>query len=141
LTRKQLAKLVERWRQVLIPEWRVTLMDCPHPDWDQNEEDFWARCQTSEDYQALKVYFPDESLERSPREIEITVVHELLHALTRPWRKQIDDVGFNLDSIRGREIRKIREHEEEKLVDRLAYVLVAQTHGAEAFGTIERTKD
>lgn len=138
MTRKQLAKLVEHWRQALAPEWRVTLIDHPPPD---SDGDFWAICRRKEDYLSITVHFTDKCLERSPREIEITAVHELLHAIFRPWGKQIDDVAFDLGNVRAGALRREREHEEEQLVDRLAYALVAQTHGAEAFGTVERTKD
>jgi hypothetical protein len=137
MTRKQLAKLVEAWRKVLLPEWRVFLMDEPPPE-NSEDNDFWAICQTKDDYRELCVFFSDDCLERSARQVEITVVHELLHALTRPWRQQIDDVAFDLGNIRASALRELREHEEEQLVDRLAYVLVAQTHESEAFGTVER---
>lgn len=135
MKRKQLPKLVEEWRKVLLPEWRVTLLDHPPPD--HEDDDYWALCQTKDDYLAISVYFTDECLERSDREIEITVVHEMLHALTRPWRKMRDDVFSDLPRAKYDQFSRTQEHEEEQLVDRLAYVLVAQTHGAEAFGTVE----
>lgn len=135
VSREELAELVESWRKELIPEWRVTLSDDPPPDFENDEA--WAACQRGDDYLAITVHLTDECLKRSAREIEITVVHELLHALFRPWAKQIEDVAFDLGSLRASALRKEREHEEEQLVDRLAYCLVAQAHDAEAFGTAE----
>jgi hypothetical protein len=134
MSRRQLAKLVEAWRKMLIPEWRVTLKETLPPDHDG---DCWATCQTSDDYRSITVHFTDDLLEESPRQVEITIVHEFLHALTRPWRKLIDDVEYEVSKPKFDLLNELREHEEEQLVDRLSCVLVAQTHGAEAFGTIE----
>lgn len=135
MTRKQLPKIVEAWRKALAPEWRVTLMDTPLPDHD--EDDFWAVCQTKDDCLSLTIHFTDDCLKRSDREIEITIVHELLHALTRPWRKLLDDIRDDMSLEKHRTLDQQREHEEEQLVDRLAFTLVAQTHGAEPFGTVQ----
>jgi hypothetical protein len=135
VTRKQLAKLVEAWRKVLLPEWRVKLMDHAPPDHDM--ENSWAVCQTNDDYLHINVYFTDELLKEPPRKIEITVVHELLHALVRPWRRLLNAVEDDLPARAHHALHEEQEHEEEQLVDRLAYALVAQTHGAEPFGTIE----
>ncbi len=104
MTRQLLAKLVEEWRNVLIPEWRITLMTKAPPDKDMEN-------------------------------------HELLHALVRPWRRLVDAIEDDLPARAHHALSSEQEHQEEALVDRLSYVLVAQTYGAEAFGTIERTKD
>jgi hypothetical protein len=134
MPRKELAELVEAWRKVLLPEWRVVLM---HSLLEGHEDDGWAVCQTDDDYRRLRVHFTDGLLERGPREIEITIVHELLHALTRPWRKLIDDVADDVGAPKHKLLHDLQSHEEEQLVDRLSFVIVCQTHDAEAFGTVE----
>jgi hypothetical protein len=139
VTRRQLAKLVEAWRKVLTPEWRITLMDEPPPDEDMANT--WACCQTNDDYLHINVHFTDELLKENHRKIEITVVHELLHAITRPWRRLVDAVEDDLPARAHRVLTSEQEHQEEAFVDRLSCVIVAQTHGSEAFGTIERSKD
>jgi hypothetical protein len=134
MPRKELAELVEAWRKVLLPEWRVVLM---HSLPEGNDGDCWAVCETADDYQRLRVHFTDDLLNRGPREIEITIVHELLHALTRPWRKLIDDVEEDIAAGKHKLLHDFQSHEEEQLVDRLSYVIVCQTHNAEPFGTVE----
>ncbi len=135
MTRAELAELVERWRAILVPEWRIRLCDEPWSD-AAEMDDYWAISQCHEDYADQKVHFPDASLERHPLDIETTVVHELLHALTRPWRDQVDSVRMALANDTAQVLRNQREHEEEQLVDRLARVLVAQAHGRRPFGTV-----
>jgi hypothetical protein len=134
MPQKELAELVEAWRKVLIPEWRVFLKADLPPDHDG---DCWATCQTSGDYREIRVHFTDDCLRRSRREIEITIVHEFLHALTRPWRKLLDDVEDEVAKPKHDLLNEVREHEEEQLVDRLSYVIVAQTHDSEPFETVE----
>jgi len=137
VTRTELAALVERWRRILLPEWRVVLMDGPPPD--EQHDSFWAISQTKNDYREICVYFTPECLDDRSR-CEVTVVHELLHALTRPWRQQIDSVASDLAAPAYHALRRAREHEEEQLVDRLARVLVSLVGGSDrtaAYGTRE----
>jgi hypothetical protein len=139
VTRTELAALVERWRRILLPEWRVLLMDGPPPD--AEHDGFWAICETKPDYRELCVYFTPECLADRDR-CEVTVVHELLHALTRPWRQQIDSIASDLAAPAYHALRRAREHEEEQLVDRLARVIVflaGGTDGIAAYGTREFT--
>jgi hypothetical protein len=124
MTREQLACAVERWRLILIPEWRVVLMD-ERPPWEV-DNDFHAVSQTSEDYTEIRVHFTDECLLRDDAQVEVTIAHELLHALTRPWRGITDRVAPYLPQFAIDQLEAERVHEEEKLVDRLSRVLIAQ---------------
>lgn len=133
MTRKRLALLVEDWRRILLPEWRVIVYDEPLDDMEVG--DAWAACRTPDDYLKIHVYFTDKLLKESAEEIETTVVHELLHALTRPWRKQLDSVSYELGNLKTSALRESQEHEEEKLIDRLAYALVARERETAAVGT------
>lgn len=117
---------------ILLPEWRVELHDKPWPDAEEMD-DYWAISRCHDDYTTQKIHFPDESLEREPLAIEITVVHELLHALTRPWREQINSLAGSLSREAYTTLADARVHEEEQLVDRLARVLVAQRYGAQPY--------
>ncbi len=134
MTRPQLARLVEQWRKDLLPEWRVTLHDEPLEDMET--EGAWAVCRTSDDYSKIQIHFTDDLLKQSNEEVEATVIHELLHALTRPWRKQLDAVSFELGNAKTAPLREQAEHEEEKLVDRLAYLLAGWAHGVEPCRTL-----
>jgi hypothetical protein len=135
VTRAELAELVEHWRAILLPEWRIEMHDEPWSDADEMD-DYWAISRCHDDYASQKIHFPDASLERHPLDVEITVVHELLHALTRPWRVQINATRSALGQDVHHGLYCQREHEEEQLVDRLARVLVAQAHGRRPFGTV-----
>jgi hypothetical protein len=132
MTRTELRGVVERWRLILIPEWRVVLMDAPYPD--SSGDGYWAEAECKDDYQEICIHFTDACLARGGVDVETTVVHELLHAVTRPWRQQIDSVASDLPSAVYGRLRAARVHEEEQVVDRLARVLVA---GSKGFGTRE----
>lgn len=134
MTRSELAEIVEEWRQMLLPEWRVVIKDRPFDD--ESDDDVWASCQACEDYRELRVHFTDACLRRPREQVEITVVHELLHALTRPWRQQVMSMSSDLASDVYRRLEDARRHEEEQLVDRLSRVLVSERRGDDlAYGT------
>ena len=125
MTREDLPVVVELWRQRLIPEWRVVLMDTK-PDWE-TDDDFYAISQTADDYTEIRVFFTDECLAREDANVHVTIAHELLHALTRPWRTVIDRVEPYLPQLALDHLNAERIHEEEQLVDRLSRLLVAIT--------------
>lgn len=137
MTRRQLADRVEYWRRLILPEWRVILHDKPLEDMDMDVDDAWAVCRTPGDYLKIQIHFSDKLLKEPLAEIEATVVHELLHALTRPWRNLLDGVSYELGNAKTSVLREGQEHEEEKLVDRLAYVLVARETGTQPVGTVQ----
>lgn len=126
MTREQLAQVAEQWRARLLPEWRVVLVDSAEGFDGASDDDYYAICETKNDYTEIRVHFTDESLARSYEEVVVTLVHEMLHALTRPWRQQIDSVACTMGSDAYRALSNARSHEEEQLVDRLSRVLVGQ---------------
>jgi hypothetical protein len=91
---------------------------------------------SKENYRQIDVFFTDDLLGQPAIEIEVTVVHELLHALTRPWRAQIDSLCGTLSREAYATLADQRVHEEEQLVDRLSRVIVAQAHGSQPYGTL-----
>lgn len=127
MTRDDLAALAERWRAVLLPEWRVVLVDTAAGFDGGSDDDFWAICESKSDYTEVRVHLTDECLARSDAEVEVTLVHELLHALTRPWRQQIESVAGAISQDAYRALRNAREHEEEQLVDRLSYIIAGHS--------------
>lgn len=127
IDREQLTLLVEEWRRLLCPEWRVQLSDSPHPDTDDDE--IFAEVQTRTDYTEMVMHVTDRALQRPREELAVSVVHELLHALTRPWRQQIDDAAGQLSVDAARALQARRSHEEEQLVDRLARTIVDLARG------------
>lgn len=132
VTRDGLAALVEEWRAILVPEWRVLLMAKPHPETDA--DDIHAESQSRDDYTEICIHFTDDCLEREREAVEVTVVHELLHALTRPWRAQIDSIASQIASPLYVALTNARSHEEEQLVDRLSRVLVEQRRAGATVG-------
>ena len=62
-------------------------------------------------------------------EVHVTVAHELLHALTRPWRTVIDRVEPYLPQLALDHLDAEGIHEEEQLVDRISRLLVTLTGG------------
>lgn len=126
MTREQLAEVAELWRGLLLPEWRVVLVDSAEGFDGGSDDDYWAICDTKKDYTEIRLHLTDECLVRPDDEVLVTLVHEMLHALTRPWRQQIDSVASAMGGEAYRALRNAREHEEEQLVDRLSRVLVSQ---------------
>lgn len=122
MTREELPARVEHWRRILVPEWLIELSDKPIDD--ESADDYYAMCRTRDDYTIATLYFTDDCLARPFEDVEVTIVHELLHMLTRPWRHQIRDLCGPLGGDAYRALDRAREHEEEQLVDRLARVIV-----------------
>jgi len=136
VTRSELVDVVEQWRQALLPEWRILLVDHPPPAADEDDEDneYFATCQTAVDYDELRVYFTDDCLERPDEEVHVTVVHELLHALMRPHRALLEELAPQVTMAVYTVISARRRHDEEHLVERLSRALVAQALKAEGVG-------
>lgn len=126
MTRDQLAVIAERWRALLLPEWRVVLVATSKDFDDADSQDYWAICRTKDDYTEIRLHLTDECIARSDEEVEITLVHEMLHALTRPWRQQIDSIAGTMSSEAYRALLNARGQAEEQLVDRLSRVLVSR---------------
>lgn len=136
VTRLELLGLVEDWRALLCPEWRVILLDEPPSDTDPDE--YNAIMEAPDDYRQICMHFTDDCLRRRQESVEVTIVHELLHALTRPGRRMVQRLHGHLPSTLVQELDAWRSHEEEQLVDRLARALVATRRGAPhvAHGTV-----
>jgi hypothetical protein len=122
VTRPELEALVEAW-----PEWRVKLMDEPPSD---EQEGFWAISQVpNPEYHEMVLHFPDNSLTRPEHHIEVTVVHELLHALLR-WvgRGMLDEIACYVPpNVHDDAADRAKRHEE-TFVDRVARSIVAMHH-------------
>jgi hypothetical protein len=124
--RTSLPARVEHWRRILVPEWRITLMSEPAPDTD--EDDFLAQIQCDDDYHHARLYFPDRSLDRPVGEIDVTIVHELLHTLTRDIRGALDLVTGRIHTDLSSAVYRVQAHAEEQLIERLARVIAQREH-------------
>lgn len=122
MTRKQAARALEKWRARLAPEWRITVYESG-PDW-RDEEDYLATVQCDDDYAHAKIHLTDACLARDDESVEVTIVHEILHLLTRELRRVLDrGKGYWPPSVHDL-LSDGFEHDEEALVDRLAHAIV-----------------
>lgn len=119
MTEAQLRSLVKRWSARLVPEWRVTV-EIGGEDGDSHATAF-----RSKDYPTATVCFNPEFVKRPDREVEETVVHELLHLLLR----DVDVAAC--ESIAGQLHRDVEtvharavDHAMEGAIERLAWAFV-----------------
>lgn len=141
MTRAGLVKRVERWRRLLAPEWRVTLVDeLPEdPGYPVN-----AQVAADDDYLHARLWLnPDRYAPATPLgELDVTIVHELVHLLLRELRRTID----LLDGQVHRDVHRLLEerfrHEEELLVERVARVVARLEHpDGLLVGTVDASDD
>lgn len=123
MTRDELKIRVEHWRQRLLPEWRVLLFDEPPPWAEDEDREYNAIVQTAEDYLEARIFFTDEALDRDAPDVEVTIVHELLHPAMRELRGVIDRV--QLHPAEAGSVLSALSSAEERVVDRLSRAIVA----------------
>lgn len=128
MTEQQLAKRVEHWRSLLAPEWRITLDPAgPHP---ADEEDQYNACvQADDDYLHARLWVR-QSFYRDAElgEVDVTLVHELLHLLLRELRRIEDLVRPHLTSAVSLLLADRQRTEEERVVERLARIIARLEH-------------
>lgn len=133
MTRKQLAVRVEYWRRRILPEWRAVVIDEP-PDWADDRDEYLAVCQTASDYSEVRLHFTTAALERGQAEVDVTIVHELLHPLFRPMRQALDRISPSVAPTSWHAVRDQLEHDEEMAVDRLSRLIVTLDSGRRDVG-------
>lgn len=109
--------LVEHWRQQLVPEWRIIVVD-------EIEEpgEIMGRCEIDDrQYQQATIYL-DPDLADDPG-FEATVIHELLHVLIDPLCSQISRLAMEAGTSGMAAEHRLRQDNEERIVERLARVL------------------
>lgn len=110
---KKTLDLVEKWRQRLAPEWRITVVE--QADRDDSE----GACHIDDSqYQHAIIYISPDA-----EDLEVTVIHEILHVLMDPLISQIRRLAMDAGagSMSG-ELRQQRDSEE-RIVERLAWAL------------------
>lgn len=126
MRQREVERLVEKWRQRLCPGWRIVL---EREAWD---EDLAAEChafvETEDEYAKARIWFRPESNKRPAWDVEITIVHELLHVALREVRDAADLLLPRVSSDIWQAHSKARNRAHEEFVDRLARVLVASEH-------------
>jgi len=85
-----------------------------------------ASINVSEHYLTANIEFSQVWVDSDPdlHEIDVTVVHELLHCLFRDLDRAAEAPWHLLAEAASEMVRDRFDHEEEQLIDRLAYVLV-----------------
>lgn len=128
MTARELERRVELWRALLAPEWRITLEPRgPHPD--EEEHRYNAAVQADDDYLHARLWVRDGFYRAKPLgEVDVTIVHELVHLGLRELRRTLDE----LDGLVHRDVRELLVErfrtEEERLVERLARVIARLEH-------------
>lgn len=135
MKRDDLAARVEHWRQRLAPEWRITLKDSG-PDW-KHEEDYLGTVQSDDDYQHAKLHITDAALEQSDEDVDLTIVHELIHPLLREMRSALDRLEAHVPKPAWQIVSDQFGRDEEQVADRLSRLIVhADRQQWPAFGTM-----
>lgn len=123
VTRDEIQKRVERWRQLIIPEWNVVLK--ADPPTDVPAEDLGrGRCETNPELRSVKVLVNTARIDDGT-DLDETIVHELLHAafdeLLDPVRSHLTELSPQTASAVRRQIESLYE----PLIERLARVVVS----------------
>lgn len=118
MTRKDTERLLERWRQRLVPEWHVEI------DWDEqadegNDGQVWRPT----DYFRATILVGENWSKMTDAEQEQTVLHELLHLLLRDLRETFKRFDGQVHRDTYNALDETWMHGEEGLVDRLAWSL------------------
>jgi hypothetical protein len=131
LTETDVNAWLEEWRRRLAPEWEITLVfDQPLP-----ESEIRASIDSGDDYHIAVLRldsgwregWPDE---RRPgispeEEVEVAIVHELLHAMSRDMAEVVGRVREEFLSPEGAKWLELSfNHAEEGFIERMARLLV-----------------
>lgn len=120
MTRRQIEKLVYRWqRKLKLDHWEIEIKwsEAPTPG-------SYATTWRMNQYDRAEIYVSPEFTTWTADFAERTMVHELLHLVTRDLDRVLGDAEGFLPKTAFRWIDKRYEHEVEGVIDRLATVLV-----------------
>jgi transcriptional regulator of heat shock response len=122
VTRKQLAARVELWRRRLTPEWRIAVST------DEPDDGTAAQIQASGDYHFAQIQVARKVLADHLAEVDVTIVHELLHLTLREMRRVVDLVDGQVHPDVHEVLAAAHGSAEEAVVERLARVIARQEH-------------
>lgn len=126
-----LHELAERWRRILIPEWKLILVEeVPFKDDDPPGE---ARSSSNARYKVIRIWINlRHRMNDARRGIEESLVHEILHgpveAVDLAYRPALNVLG----SYEQKLVEMATEAPREQLIEHLAWVLVGLAHGEDA---------
>lgn len=126
MTRDAVADRVEFWRLRLTPEWRITVTGSTTPP--EEMPDCRAMIQASEDYHHADLWIAPAVLREELGEIDVTIVHELLHLLMREMRRTLDLIEGQVAPAVHSLLEQRFTTEEEGAVERLARVIALLEH-------------
>lgn len=123
MTLAELEARVEKWRALLAPEWRITITT-DGPD----DREHRACITADDDYLHAALYVAPATRDEALGELDVTIVHELLHLHFRELRRTIDliDGHVHRDAATVLEDRFLSV--EELTVERLARVIARLEH-------------
>lgn len=123
MNRRDLVRRLDHWRELIAPEWRITLVDDRPEDLDGNL-DANAACTADDHYLHADIWInPDYLEEASSARLDVTLIHELVHLHFRDLRGLID----SLEPTLGKPVLELALEQfnaaEERAIDRLARVI------------------
>lgn len=130
MTREQIAEIVDTWVPRLgLEHWEITVHWEPHPldaddppSFDTHDKAWVHRAR---DYDEARMYFNEKAMEYwTARDAHATVVHELLHLVTRDVEFVLDMLDEMLHRDVDTLVMRAHRHAVEGAIDRLAYRIV-----------------
>lgn len=123
VTFKEANDFIATWKQVLAPEWTITVHEGHNPT--SASDDVLASIRPSDDYLRATLFTGDTVGDKMGREeAEQVLLHELLHLtvhdLEQAARRPFSALGLEASTI----VRKALDHQAERLVDRLAEAFI-----------------
>lgn len=120
------ARVIHWCKHLQMDPWviRTSISDRPHGTPRGTTK---ASIDVSEHYLVADIEFAQTWVDENPgrHEIDVTVVHELLHCLFRDLDRAVESPWHTLSEPAHEMVRDRFDHEEEQLIDRLAYLIVA----------------
>ena len=126
MTEKQLLKRVEFWRQRVIPEWRVAVMDHPPPGLDR---EYVACAESDLSINEVRLFFKDEVRAMARHSADRIIVHELLHPALDRVLDHEDVLKEHVTPVLWNAYLDGRHATMEEFVNRMAHAIVDAHHG------------
>lgn len=121
MKRAEVLKLVEHYREAVVPEWRVkTIFKLPADVPVEEFEECWASVFVPFTRFDAELYLAPNLMRQTDDFIRHTICHEFVHVILRDYKAAGSEAG-GLDRL---DFAAQTQHEEEKLADRIGLLLV-----------------